>query len=161
MATRTPHAGAALEVLTAANLAKYPKGLIAYDTATADAAAITTSTPTDLDPSVTVTLGANRLIVVTGYYPRVSSSVADDVASFGIDQDGSQIAESRIDLGTVLGASNGGTFGFVSSVPLALAAGSYTFTLTGAREVGTGNIIFRSTATLKALIRVDDVGPSF
>ena len=95
------------------------------------------------------------------YYGRVSSTVAGDIANFRIKRGGVQIQESRIDCGDTPTPANGGIFGYVESQPLALSAGSYSFTVTGSRADGTGTIAFRASSAAPAWLRVDDIGPAF
>ena len=59
MATRTPHTGVAGEVLTAANLAKYPKGWIGRVSETGP---VVVDTSDDVLLSIAVTVGSDRMI---------------------------------------------------------------------------------------------------
>ena len=160
MPSRTPFTAVALAKYNATDHAKMPKGMIAYATSSSDTTGITTET--DLTGmSVTVDVPANRIVTIEGYYGRVSSLTASDVASFRIKESTTQLAESRIDVGTVVSGSNGGATAYVSTAPFTPSAGSHTYKLTGVLAQGTGTIQFRASATVLAWIRVVDHGPAF
>lgn len=160
MASRTSWPGNVVfgEEATAALVTKIPGGMIAYETEDSNTTGITTVV--DLI-EVTVTIPADRIITVEGYYGRVSSLTASDIADFCVKESATQLAASRIDVGTVVSGSNGGATAYVSTAPFTPSAGSHTYKLTGELAQGTGTIQFRAASTSPAWIRVIDHGPSF
>lgn len=159
MATRTAYVATALEVLTAANLNTHMKGVLGFAEITSDQTGI--SSVVDLTgTSLSVTIPADRVIAVLGYFGRVSSLTAGDIVNFRIEEDASQVAEARIDVGQVASGSNGGATAWVAKVYNGKAAGTYTWNLSGGLATGTGTVQFRASATAPGFIVVADLGPS-
>lgn len=160
MPSRTPFTAVSLAKYNATDHAKMPKGCIAYASSATSSTGITTETDlTDL--SVTVTIGADRLIVIEVYVPRVSSLTASDIASLRIKESATDLQEARLDVGTVVSGSNGGAVGLARTAPFTPSAGSHTYKATGGLAQGTGTLQFRAGATTPSFIMVTDVGPSF
>ena len=158
MTSRSIYTPVASEVLTAANLKKLAAGWIGYATVTANQTGITTEVDlTNL--TVTVTVPADRLIVVEAYGFRISSATADDIANFRIKESTTQLAESRVDCGQP-SAGNGGNFGYVATAPFTPSAGSHAYKTTLSLAAGTGDLAFRAAADTPAWIRVIDIGSS-
>lgn len=161
MATRSSWPGNVVfgEEATKALIDKIPGGLIAYAEVTANQTGITTEV--DLTGlSLTVTLPADRIITVDAYCFRISSATSDDLANFRIKEGGTQLAESRVDVGNN-SAGNGGTFGRVETAPITPTAGAHTYKCTLSLAAGTGDLAFRAGASSPAWIRVIDWGPAF
>lgn len=159
MATRTPHTGAALEVFTAANLAKYPKGWMGYVSVTSDTTGVTGTETALTGYTLSITVGSSRLLRIIGIVPRIGSSVASDIAILRLKQDSTALTESWVDVGATTLSGGGGTNGQVVAV-VAPAAGTYTFTLRGARQTGTGTLEYRADSAKAGLLVVEDIGPS-
>lgn len=156
MATRTPHTGVALEVLTAANLAKYPKGNIGYAERTSDFAL--TDSDTDINGlTLTLTIGANRRIRIRGHgLFDVSAAGAANFSGY-IKQSTTQLgyfARGECDASEqVLGAG---------AVEVNVTSpGSYTWKLSAQRTAGSGVVTVVASSTNPAYITVDDIGPSY
>jgi hypothetical protein len=151
MPTRTPHTGVAGEVLTAANLAKYPKGWLGYASVTSNQSGIG-STPTDLTGlTVTVTVPANRLVRVSGYAQVFTASGV--YAAVTMLEDGSQVGR----VGRTLPGVGESTT--VSAFTLVLpTAGSHTYKLQG--ESSSSTFTLEASSSLPAWILVEDIGPS-
>ena len=143
MATRTPHTGVAGEVLTAASLAKYPKGWLGHDNFTGPT---TVDSSEDTIGSLAVTVGASRLIKIT---VRASVSDLDNNAIEGtvrVERDGNDLGrvhrQEVVELGFVAG--------FVLDTP---SAGSRTYAVVA--ETTSGDMAVASSTIL-----IEDIGPS-
>lgn len=150
MATRTPHTGVAGEVLTAANLAKYPKGWIGDAQVDSTQSGIG-STPTDItDLTVTVTVGADRKLKISG-----RSQISSASAIYGaliIVEDGvaiGRIGRVLLDAGEQITVS-----GFAISTP---SAGTHTYKVQG--ETSSSTMSNGASATYPAILLVEDIGP--
>lgn len=151
MANRTPHTGVALEVLTAANLAKYPKGWLCYDTSTSTQSSITSEVAvTGL--TETLTTGANRMIRYKAKL-RAVSDVDQDNLRVRIKRDSTTVAAMDFELDTA------GTDLYVEGWEVGPAAGSYAVTVTVQRTAGSGNVQLGTTTT-DHWVGVEDIGPS-
>ena len=159
MPTRTAYIATALEVLTASNLNTHMKGVLGLATITSDTTGITTLTDIS-GSSLSVTIPADRTIMVLGYCGRIASDTAGDMANFRIEEDGSQVAQSRVDVGQSTRAANGGAAGMVTKVYDGKAAGTYTWNLAGSLATGTGDLSFRASSTSPAYLIVAALGPS-
>jgi hypothetical protein len=156
VASRTPHTGVALEVLTAANLAKYPKGLIGYASTTSTQSSITSEV--DLTAlTVTVTTGASRILKII---PRVLF----DIDNTGAANISAYVYEDGVVLGQFCrgkGLQNSELMGPMQAFTVNPSAGSHTYKLTAERTSGTGVVTTIATATNPNFLLVEDVGPSF
>jgi len=151
MPTRTPHTGVAGEVLTAANLAKYPKGRLGYAEVTSNQSGIG-ATPTDLTGlTLTVTVPADRLVRVSGY---------TQVFTAGAVYAAVTMLEDGVDIGRVGRTAPGtGESTTVSAFTLVTpSAGSHTYKLQG--ESSSSTFTLEASASLPAWILVEDIGPS-
>ena len=145
MASRTPHTGVAGEVLTAANLAKYPKGEIGVETGTA-----TNIGTSDVDVAVvTVTVGADRLLHIHG-----TASITGAAGSIGAIF---FIEEGTTDLGRVHRHPDGVDESFAAGHARvnAPSAGSHTYKLVGRTNSGDFDIFGNGR------IEVVDMGPAY
>lgn len=162
MATRTPHTGAALEVFTAANLAKYPKGIIGYASTSTVTGSIGGSVTDITGVTVTPTTGASRLLVVTVYIPRIASDTANDAVEVYIKQDGTIIESCFADLSARTAGGSGGNPIHFATAPFTVAAGSYTWKASAVRSTGGSGVLATVTdSDSLAWISVEDKGPSF
>lgn len=154
MATRTPHTGVALEVFTAANLTKYPKGWLGYFAKTSDATGYTTeATITGLGG--TITTGADRMLrfhLVTA----VQSSQASDRWKLRLKVNGTTYQEFR----NPSTAANLSDTGNLFAIADDLAAGSYTIIVTLERTAGSGTLTHACSTTNPAILIVEDIGPA-
>jgi hypothetical protein len=151
MPTRTPHTGVAGEVLTAANLAKYPKGWLGYAEVTSSQTGIGT-TPTDITgATLTVTVPADRLIKIEARTQIYSSSAVYGAIIF--IEDGATIGRAgRV----LLEAGEAKTIsGFSVRTP---AAGSHTYKLQG--ESSASTITNSADGTYPLILVVQDIGPA-
>lgn len=144
------------DVITETDLEKLPGGWLGYASVTANQN-VATSTVTDLTGlSVTVTVGANRLIKLSASC-LLSRSVADGV-TVGYFREGST------ELGRWGQHSPSATteFDWCSGWCLVSApsAGSHTYKLSMNRATGTGNATLNAGTGAAAWILVEDLGPS-
>lgn len=152
MATRTPHTGVALEVFTAANLAKYPKGWLGYASRTSTQSGIGTSATDLTGLTVTVEVADSRIIKISGYIQ--ANPVAEATVTCTIVEDGTTIG--RIGKGSPVNAVQISLSGFtISASP---TAGSHTYKLQGLSNTSTWDM--EATSTAPAWILVEDLGPA-
>ena len=145
MASRVPHTGVAGEVLTAANLAKYPKGEIGTEEGTA--LNIGTS---EVDIAVvTVTVGADRLLHI-----YANASITDGDTAVGGQL---FIEEGTTNLGRVHRHPDlaDESFGAGHARVNAPSAGSHTYKLVGVTTSGVFDLFGNGR------IEVIDVGPAY
>lgn len=154
MTVRTPYTPVALEILTAANFAKMPKGWVGFAKVTADQGSITTEASiTSL--TVTPVFEASRLYRCE-VMCHVESTVTADRWRLRIKDAGTVIQDYRNPDTT---ASLSDTAHFVGYIDGG-AAGSRTITVTLERTSGTGTLTTRAAATTPATLEVTDFGPS-
>jgi hypothetical protein len=158
MAWTTPRSWVAGEVVTAAllnthvrdNLTAAPRGWLGYAQVTANQSTI--STEVDLTSlAVTVTVGTSRRIRISGRV-LVSSAGTADVASLNIKESTTQLSSGRT------GGLQATPLGLYVDVVLSPSAGSHTYKLTMAREVGANALTMTATSTVPAFILVEDLG---
>lgn len=155
MAVRTAWPGTANtgDVVTEALIDELPGGWIGYSIITTGQSSITSITDlTNL--SVTVTVGANRLIRVTGVGSMVRS-VADGI-TLGYIREGS----TTLGRWGVFDATSANTNSPTQSgsVLLTPSQGSHTYKLSLEQLTGTGSSGIQAGATFPAYILVEDLG---
>lgn len=140
------------DVLTKANFDKLPGGWIGYAETTSSQSGI--SAVTDLTSlSVTVTVGSNRRIRITGQ-ADVTRTVASDLIV-------GRIKESTTNLGIWYAAATIGTFNVgQAGCVITPTAGSHTYKLTLERSSGTGTCGVNGAAGEPNWILVEDLGPA-
>jgi hypothetical protein len=154
-AARTAYAPPVLDPLTAAKVKKLAGGWIGYADKSANQTGITTDTDlTNL--SISVTVGTDRLIRITGH-GVLQRSVADGV-TIGYIKDGSTVigrwAEGEAAGATSFDLHEGSTFVITTT------GGGKTYKLSLERNSGTGTVSLMAAADNKAWILVEDLGPS-
>jgi hypothetical protein len=154
MTVRTPHSGVAGEVLTAANLAKYPKGWIGYTSTASDQGSITTET-TLSGLSTSPTFGAFRAYRIA-VVAHVKSATASDRWRMRIKVDGTTVQDFR-KTDTVANVAETASFHAIVFAP---SAGVAAITVTLELTSGTGALTMEATSTTPATITVEDIGPS-
>lgn len=152
MTDRTPYTSTALEVLTSANFEKGPKGWLGFGTATLAETGVTTETDIT-DSDVTVTVGADRMLMVTGSAEAVTTNAGDN-GRLRLYRGATEIGAVDVVLDTTR---------LTMPVPPVLedglAPGSYTYKLTIERVTGSGTITVGSAGIPNPII-VTDVGPA-
>jgi hypothetical protein len=115
---------------------------------------VVTGGPDDLTGmSVTVTCGANRLIVVKGFV-RATTDADGQAGMLRVQESTTTLKAQRF-----LSAAAAATLSIsVETEPFVASAGSHTYKLTGNRASGGTNIDFVGVATEVAYIAVFDVG---
>lgn len=153
MPTRTPYTSTALEVLTSANLEKYPKGWYGYATSTSAQTGITTVETDVTGLSLSITLGANRLVEVFASVHALSS-VDQDNLRLRLYRDATVVGSYNFELDTLTTTAQG------MALDVGPSAGTYTYKATIVRVGGSGNIDTTASATSPNLLLVRDIGPS-
>lgn len=158
MPTRTAVPGTLItnDIYTAAHVTSQPAGWLGYvEKLDLNQTVINETNVTGL--SITVTVGTSRRI-------RIKACVTcrlDDPAPARANL---RIKESTTALQSALGTQ--GTVSTVSvltlmpEVILTPTAGSHTYTVSGQRDQGAGNLIMTSTANNPAYLLVEDIGPA-
>lgn len=168
MAVRTAYAGTAAEgdVYTAANHARMPGGWIGYAQVTAAQAlqdADSGGLETDLTGlSVTVTVGTNRRIRITGSgVLAIDDPLANPVCVGNIREGVTVLGRwAYFDLNAASGLIfDRATLSFERSVVLTPTAGAHTYKLTAWASAGADMLLFAG-ATQPAFILVEDIGPA-
>jgi hypothetical protein len=159
MPTRSLYDAVASSVLTAANLDTLAKGWPGYTSVTSDVTGVTTEA--DLTGyTVSPTLLADRLYLIIGYVPRISSATASDQYRLILHKDGAQVNEVFGEVGTRTDGGGGGQFGLVLHFDSGPTAGAHTYKLRGKLEAGTGGLSFKAAATSPGFVAVIDIGGS-
>jgi hypothetical protein len=128
-------------------------GTLGFAQVTAAQGSINSTTDVTLTGlSVTVNVGADRRIRITGE-ANFDSTVAGDDVGFRIYQDGSRIQSRRFSL-------DGGFQGASVSTIETPSAGSHTYSLVALRSAGTGTITMQAQSDFPAYILVEDIGPA-
>ena len=154
MPIRTPYTPVALEIATAANHAKMPKGTIGYAIVTADQTPITTEASlTSL--TVTPVFEASRLYRCEAYV-HASSDTTGDRWRLRIKDAGTTIQDFRNPDCTATLSDTGRVVGYINNG----AAGARTITVTLERTAGTGTLTTKAAATTPATLEVTDIGPA-
>lgn len=139
------------DVLTSANFTKLPGGWIGYANVTANQTGITAITDlTNL--TVTVTVGTNRLIQITGF-GSISTTANDNNGSLYVRESSTQLARSQQWLDNTLVPT--GTY--VACLLNAPSAGAHTYKLSLEATASAG---LEAASTRPAFILVEDLGPS-
>jgi len=140
------------DVLHSADITKLPGGWIGYVEKTTSQTGI--STITDITSlSVTVTVGTNRSILITGHFGTITTTATADVKGF--------IREGSTTLGTFVDdtITSTGRAGGEGSVFLQPTGGSHTYKLSMSVSAGTGDLAANATDPGPAWILVQDLGP--
>lgn len=141
------------DVLTSANFTKLPGGWIGYAEVTADQTTITSET--DLTSlTVTVTVGSNRRIKITGHI-RVNGSTTDNVAGLRIKE-----STTTLQLASTYNPGTSSHTTLIGQVVLTPSAGSHSYKLSLETLTGGGNVSLEASATNPAYILVEDMGPA-
>jgi hypothetical protein len=154
MASRTLYTAVALEVYTAANHLRMPKGAFGYGTATSNQTGITSDTDLTGLTTGSITVPANRLIRITAKL-RLSGTVADGITIPSIKEDGTIVQywygkrHSTDDMTVMF------------SVFRSPTGGSHTYKVSLQRFSGTGTVGNTADGTNPSFILVEDLGPSF
>jgi hypothetical protein len=138
-------------VLTADQQNRFPRGIMAYNTATASDATVTAEEVQI--SSVTFTAVANRLYRITYYEPGFGSSVAAAMTMrIRITNISGAIQQQGIVYNTGAQQQSGIVVGYAT-----YSAGSTTLVATLQNSTGTGSA--NRSATAFAFLSVEDVGP--
>lgn len=162
MPSRTPFSATANAVYQASDHDKMPKGLIGYESTSTDTTGVTSSITDLTGLSVTVTVPADRIVVVSGFVPRIASDTANDAVEVLIREGATVIQSMFSDLSARAVGSSGGNPAKIESVPFNPSAGSHTYKLSMVRATG-GSGVLETVLDADSLgcIRVDDLGPAF
>lgn len=106
--------------------------------------------------TVTVTVGSNRRIRITGYVPALSSSVAGDGGRLSIKESTTLLQLAQDEIGSTAAGASPTLIAQTVEMP---SAGSHTYKLTAQRVSGTGTLTMNADATFPAYILVEDIGP--
>lgn len=138
-------------ILTAAQQNRFPRGIMAYNTATASDSTVTAEEVQI--SSVTFTAVANRLYRLTYYEPGFGSSTAAAMTMrIRITNISGAIQQQGIVYNTGAQQQNGIVVGYAT-----YSAGSVTLVATLQNSTGTGSA--NRSATAFAFLSVEDVGP--
>lgn len=139
------------QTLTADNMNRLPRGIMAYNTATASDASVTVE---EVQISgVTFTAVANRLYRITYYEPGFGSSVAAAMTMrIRLTNISGAIQQQGIVYNTGVQQQNGIVVGYTT-----YTAGSVTLVATLQNSTGTGSA--NRSATAFAFLSVEDCGP--
>jgi len=152
MATRTAYPGTTSpgDVLTSANVTKFPGGLIGWAIITASTSGIGATGASIA--SLTVTVGSNRIILISAFAVLQQSGV-DGIDNLTIKEGGTQLSND--------GFTQHATW-FNTSYGIALLApsgGSHTYTMFISASAGTCGTVCSSVQPGWMLI--EDLGPAF
>lgn len=141
------------DTLTDSQVDALPGGWIGYQEKLTPTSGVTTTETTIV--TVTVTLNAGRLVMITGYVPTWTSD-AGDRAQFRLLEGASQLQLCRSTTQNTAVATEPPTV--LQRVQAAPTVGSHTYSMTVVRNLGTGSVAVAGDPTTPAFIVVQDLG---
>jgi len=141
-------------VLTAAQMNRFPRGVIGFNTAAPALVTLTTANTTFC--TVTFTIPSTRQIQFVGNFPLIDNPAGTQLISADIFQGLTKVANTQLSVGSGESAEN------VTIIrSYALAAGTYTYTLQASVSTGTNrsNSSAAGGVTLVSLTAID-LGPA-
>jgi len=148
---RTAYDPTAGEVLTAANLERFPGGWIGSVESTSDAGGISTTVTDITGATVTVTVNSSRRLRITGIV-HTSDTIAGNNVTLSIREGSTTLASTRKVVSTASGVSPQ-----IVETEVTPTSGSHTYKLSMLVDGGFGN--YHGTVSPTRL-RVDDIGPA-